>query len=53
MYKCAANKPMGSAGTSDSLERHLIQVFSIMAHINPPVVGSNNSGIQKKYVNVH
>ena len=48
MYKKVANKPSGSEGSNDSLERRLVQVFSMMEHINPPVVGSNNSGIQKK-----
>ena len=41
MYKGMANKPTGSARTYGSLERHLIQVFLVMSHINPPVVGTS------------
>ena len=48
MYKRVANKSTGSAGSFAALERCILQVFSVMPHISPPVVGSNVAGIQKK-----
>ena len=48
LLKSYQNKPTGSSGREDILERKLVNIMSTDKHVSPDVLGSNKGGFKVK-----